>query len=161
MDGGLGIDWKILLGQIVNFLILFWLLKRFAYKPFLSVLQNRQKKIEEGVAKSKQAEESLVKIRALGEEVKSASEKKAKELVAEAQIKAQDRAAMILAAAEEEKKKVIESARAAAKKELIQEQERLSREALDLAMTVAEKFLGEKITKEQDRKLIENMAAKL
>ena len=95
------------------------------------------------------------------EEVKSAGEKRAKELIAEAQTKAQSRAAAILADAEEEKKKIVENARAAAEKERSREQERLSREALDLAMAVSEKFLAQKLTKDQDRKLIEKLAAEL
>ena len=38
----LGIDWKILLGQIINFLVVLFVLKKFAYKPFLSVLNKRK-----------------------------------------------------------------------------------------------------------------------
>jgi F-type H+-transporting ATPase subunit b len=161
MEGGLGIDPRILIGNIATFIVLAVILKKYAYRPFLAVLEKRRKEIESGVAKAEEAEKSLVKIRALGEEVKSAGEKRAKELIAEAQTKAQSRAAAILADAEEEKKKIVENARAAAEKERSREQERLSREALDLAMAVSEKFLAQKLTKDQDRKLIEKLAAEL
>ena len=161
MEGGLGIDPRILIGNIATFIVLALILKKYAYRPFLAVLEKRRKEIESGVAKAEEAEKSLVKIRALGEEVESAGEKRAKELIAEAQTKAQSRAAAILADAEEEKKKIVENARAAAEKERSREQERLSREALDLAMAVSEKFLAQKLTKDQDRKLIEKLAAEL
>ena len=62
---GLEINWKILLGQIVNFAVLFFALKFFVYKPLLSLLKTRREKIEEGVNKSKQAEEKLGQIRDL------------------------------------------------------------------------------------------------
>ena len=161
MEGGLGIDPRILIGNIITFIVLAVILKKYAYRPFLAILEKRRKEIASGVAKAEEAEKSLVKIRALGEEVKSAGEKRAKELIAEAQTKAQSHAAAILADAEEEKKQIVENARAAAEKERGRERERLSREALDLAMAVSEKFLAQKLTKDQDRKLIEKLAAEL
>ena len=101
---GLGIDPRILLGDIITFIVLLVILKKYAYKPFLSVLEQRRKKIEEGVKKSEEAEKSLQKIRSLAEEVKDAGEKKAKELILAAEAKAQERAKAIAAAAEEDKK---------------------------------------------------------
>ncbi len=32
---GIEIDWKIFIGQLINFSILFFVLKTFIYKPFL------------------------------------------------------------------------------------------------------------------------------
>ena len=61
----LGINWKILLGQIVNFLLVLYLLKRFALKPFLKILNERKEKIEGGV---KNAENAERKIQLAGEE---------------------------------------------------------------------------------------------
>jgi F-type H+-transporting ATPase subunit b len=39
------IDWFTVIAQIINFLILVWLLKRFLYKPILSAIDDREKKI--------------------------------------------------------------------------------------------------------------------
>lgn len=39
------IDWFTVGAQIVNFLVLVWLLKRFAYKPILSAIDAREKRI--------------------------------------------------------------------------------------------------------------------
>ncbi len=158
---GLGIDFKILIGNIATFVILVVVLKKYAYKPFLAVLEKRRKEIESGVAKAKEAEDSLAKIRVLGEEVKSAGEKKAKELVAAAEGKARDKAAAILTAAEEEKTKTIENARVAMEKERQRAEDRRQGEAMSLALAVSEKFLAQKITKDQDKKLIEKLAANL
>lgn len=158
---GLGIDLKILIGQIITFLVLLAILKKFAYKPFLSIMDQRQKKIEEGVKKSEEAETSLQKIRALGEEIKEKGEKKAKEVIAAAEVKAQGKAKTILAQAETEKQKVIENAKTAMAKEQENARQNRQKETLDIAMLVSEKFLKEKITKEQDRKMLEKLAAEL
>ena len=39
------IDWFTVGAQIVNFLILVWLLKRFLYKPILDAIDAREKRI--------------------------------------------------------------------------------------------------------------------
>jgi len=59
------INWFTVLAQILNFLILVWLLRRFLYKPILNAIDEREKKIEsqlkdadnrESVAKKEQDE---------------------------------------------------------------------------------------------------------
>jgi F-type H+-transporting ATPase subunit b len=39
------IDWFTVIAQVVNFLILVWLLKRFLYKPILNAIDAREKKV--------------------------------------------------------------------------------------------------------------------
>ncbi len=39
------INWFTVVAQIINFLILVWLLKRFLYKPVLKAIDEREKKI--------------------------------------------------------------------------------------------------------------------
>ena len=40
------INWFTVIAQIINFLILVWLLKRFLYKPILNAINKREKRIE-------------------------------------------------------------------------------------------------------------------
>ncbi|SDE45026.1 ATP synthase F0 subcomplex B subunit [Pricia antarctica] len=40
------INWFTLIAQIINFLVLMWLLKRFLYKPILSAIDERENKIK-------------------------------------------------------------------------------------------------------------------
>jgi F-type H+-transporting ATPase subunit b len=39
------IDWFTVIAQIINFLILVYLLKRFLYKPILNAIDEREKRI--------------------------------------------------------------------------------------------------------------------
>lgn len=55
----LGIDWKLLIAQVVNFFILFWVLKRFAYKPILNMLARRSETIEKSQKDAKAIEDRL------------------------------------------------------------------------------------------------------
>jgi len=58
----LGIDWKLLVAQIVNFFILLVILYKFVYKPVLDMLEKRSKTIEKGIADARAGEERLAQI---------------------------------------------------------------------------------------------------
>ena len=58
----LGIDWRLLLAQVVNFLILLFVLRRFAYTPMLRFLEKRKNRIEKGLKEGKLATEKLLQI---------------------------------------------------------------------------------------------------
>ena len=159
--GGLGIDPKILIGNAITFIVLALILKKYAYRPFLAILEKRRQEIQKGVIKAEEAEKSLAKIRTLAEEARAANERKAKEAMIQAEAKARDKAAAILAQTEKEKQKIIDSARAAMEKEAADARTRRQEESLALALAVSEKFLAQKITKDQDKKLIEKLAQEL
>ena len=48
------IDWFTVIAQIINFLILMWLLKRFLYKPILQAVDARDKKIKAQLQEAEQ-----------------------------------------------------------------------------------------------------------
>ncbi len=158
---GLGIDWKILIGQIINFVILLWLLKKFAYKPFLSILEKRKTQIEEGIKKSEEAEKSLEKIRNLSQEIKEKGEKEARDLIIAAELKAKTRAEEIMVKAQTEKEKVIEATKIMIERETKEGAKKREKEAVETAFLLAEKFLDEKLDEERDKKIIEEAIANL
>lgn len=47
------IDWFTVIAQIINFLVLMWLLKRFLYKPVLNAIDAREKRIADQLALAK------------------------------------------------------------------------------------------------------------
>lgn len=51
----LGIDWRLLIAQLVNFAILFVLLRRFLYRPILQGLTERRERIAKGLADAEAA----------------------------------------------------------------------------------------------------------
>lgn len=57
----LGIDGRLLLWQVVNFAILFVILRKFAYRPILETLRKRAETIEKGLQDAKKSEEALRK----------------------------------------------------------------------------------------------------
>ncbi|HEU4718984.1 MAG TPA: F0F1 ATP synthase subunit B [Bacteroidia bacterium] len=55
------INWFTVTAQVVNFLILVWLLKRYLYKPVLNAIDEREKKIAEQVGSAEKKEADAIK----------------------------------------------------------------------------------------------------
>ena len=64
----LGIDWRLLISQAVDFSLLLAVLWFFLYKPLLKLLKDRRRKIEEGLTKAEIADERLREIDVIGKE---------------------------------------------------------------------------------------------
>ncbi len=76
--GQLGIDWRLLISQAANFLVLLVVLRLFVYGPLMKVLAERRDRIAEGLAKADEADTRL-------SEVNEIAKGKLKEADAEAQ----------------------------------------------------------------------------
>lgn len=55
----LGIDWRLLLSQAVNFALLLIVLRLYVYKPLLKIMHDRKLRIEEGLTKADEADRRL------------------------------------------------------------------------------------------------------
>ena len=52
------IDWLTVIAQIINFLILVWLLKRFLYQPVINAMDQRERRITERLQEARQREQA-------------------------------------------------------------------------------------------------------
>jgi F-type H+-transporting ATPase subunit b len=77
------IDWFTVIAQIINFLILVLLLRRFLYKPILNAMQERERKVAERLESAKQervrAEEERERYESLAGELRQHAEQKKRE----------------------------------------------------------------------------------
>jgi len=139
---------------IVNFLILLYLLYRFAGKPFKAYLQKRHDGVRNALDEAKQmreqAREKLAeideKLKGLNDEVKAIREHVKKDAEIE-----RDR---IVAAAETEAQRIVEAADRTMTEEIKRIRAQLEVEAVDAAISAAEKLLRKKVT-EADRKRLD------
>lgn len=99
----MAIDWFTIGAQILNFLVLVWLLKRFLYKPVLDAIDKREKRIAASLADAAASKAEAAKDRDALQAKNDAFDK--------------DRAALLAQATEDadkERKRLIDAARAAA-----------------------------------------------
>lgn len=77
----LGINWKLLIAQGVNFFALVILLNYLLYKPLVRLINDRRRKIEEGLKNAKDAEVRLSEIDDLRKEEVRKGERTALEII--------------------------------------------------------------------------------
>ena len=118
------INWFTVVAQIVNFLILVWLLRRFLYKPVLNAIEKREKRIaaelEEADKKKAEAEEEQKEY----QEKKAEIEANRDSLLKKATLEAQEEQQRLL----EEARTNYEDLRSRLEKTLQEEQEQLAGE---------------------------------
>ena len=92
------LNWSTFILQIINFLVLVWILKRFLYKPVMDMIARRQASIDKTLADAKQLHDEAEKLQqqyegrlaAWDQERKQAREKLAEELHADRALKLEE-----------------------------------------------------------------------
>ena len=95
----LGLDFTIFFSQLVNFIILYVLLKKFALEKLLRSINKRQEMIADGVRNAQNAKLVLVQVKTQQEEIISDARAKAREILAQARQDAKLQTEKITAAA--------------------------------------------------------------
>jgi len=152
----LGINGAFLLAQIVNFIILFLLLRRFLFPPLMKMLDERKQRIAEGLAAAdvarKEAEQERAKLMAQIDTERA----EAQQRVAAASAQAERVKADILAEARRES----EAIKARAVLEAEAEKQRILAEAhkqiAELTLLATERVVRRGLDEKTQRKLIED-----
>ncbi len=151
----LGIDWRLLIAQLVNFLILVLILYKFLYKPLLKMLEGRREKIEKGLRDAEQLGVELEKTK----ELQAAEIQKAKQEARVIVEEAEKRAEVAGAETKLKTKAEVEKLISAAKNQIIGEKDKMlgevRKEAAALVLAVAEKVVGKMIDAKAQKNLIE------
>lgn len=132
LAGELGIEWRLLLTQGVNFFVLLAVLTVFAYRPLLKLLEERRKKIEFGLAGAEEARRRLAEIDAEKQKTLAAAEREAVGRIEEAEREAKVRAAQLTRQADEKAAAILEDAAKTAERQRRTALAELEREAAGL-----------------------------
>src|SRR5437870_3169500 len=146
------------LSQVISFAIVAFLLRRFAYKPILAVLEDRRRKIEEGQINAEKIRNQLAE-----------AEKRYQEIVAKANADAQrmiDEARESAAHVSERKQQeaitaaeqIVAKAKEAAALEHERQMQTLKRELGRLVVDTTAKVTGKVLTAEDQKRLQEEAA---
>jgi F-type H+-transporting ATPase subunit b len=86
--GKLGFDWKVALANLVNFLIIYYLLRNVVFKKLGHAIKERQEKIQKGLDDAKKAETALVMAESEKDGILREAQKQSKKITEEADKKA-------------------------------------------------------------------------
>lgn len=153
----LGVDWKLLLAQAVNFAVLFWVLRRFAYQPMLDFLEKRTMRIEQGLKDAEAAQAKLGEMEAKEKTVLSEARTEAKSIIALAEESAKKRDAERSLETEEKVKRLLSEAEEKIREEKEKAMASAKAEIGELVMLSVEKILREKVDVKKDEELLKKM----
>lgn len=143
--------------QIISFLALLWVLKRYGWKPLLDVLEERKTKIRaefDSIEKQKKQAESLKDAyQKQLDEIEELSKKKMQETE---QI-AKDAANKIEKEANEKAKEMLLQAKEHVQKDLLKAKGLLKKELVDITFNATEKLLKETMNEDTQKRLIEDL----
>ncbi|HUD06126.1 MAG TPA: F0F1 ATP synthase subunit B [Candidatus Saccharimonadales bacterium] len=153
--GALGINGSAFLIQLITFLLVFWVLRRYAFKPILRVLNERHKLIENGVKlgeemKKEKAEldeqvsDQLHKARAEADGIIATAKQQSGQLINESEQNAQTKA-----------KSIIDEAKETIELETQRTRKRLEKDLVGLVSEVTEAIISEKLDPKKDAVLID------
>lgn len=147
--------------QVVNFLLLLYLLNRFLFKPVLARLDERSEKIAKGLEDAEVAARDRELARAEREAAVSEARKEAADMLARANKIAEDTRKEILDQARSEAEKVSTRAR----EEIIAEKDRAMAEirgqVAELALAAAGKLVRREMDDPTQRRLVEEFLAEV
>lgn len=157
----MNIDVKIILTQMLGFLILLWILRKFAWGPVLGLLEERQTKIRDSfrdidqqktdaAALKAQYEDELKKIDAAARQRMNEALAEAQKIAADIEAKAKERAEAELAKLKSDIDREYEAARVKLKEEIV-----------TVALASAERMVKENLDKDRQRKLVEEFLAEV
>ena len=139
-----GVNWQLLLVQAINFGLLLFVLTYFLYKPVMKMIDERQKKIAEGVRTAEEAARRLADAKQEGDQITGEAAREAEGIVASARTRADERGSEIVKAAQVQADAVLKDAAARAEEAKRQALQESQREIARAAMLAAEKILREK-----------------
>jgi F-type H+-transporting ATPase subunit b len=153
----LGVNLPTLLAQIVNFAILFALLYLVAYRPIMRMLDERSRKVKEGMD---QAELIKQKAAEADDEAKNRIEtasKEGQELIAQAVKMGEEARQQAHQEARQEAETLVARARLDIEREREEAVGQLRQEFADLTILAAEKVIEQKLDKKSHRQLIDKV----
>ena len=156
-----GVNWFLLIAQIVNFLIVLYLLKRFAFGPILKLLESRRRTIAESLENAEETKRLLQKTEEREKEVLKKAQIHAQAIIAdakkqadtmsqEAELNTKIRVAKLL---EDAQKRIDDQTKAAEKQ--------LASQVTHLSVEILEKSLQGFFTDKEQKEVLERAMKKM
>lgn len=150
----MGINGKLLVFQVVNFLILLFVLRKLVYKPLLKFLDARRQKIEESLKKAENIDQEYQRLANIEKEEMAKAERKAVSLVEEAKKSAKEQEKEILASANEKIEKIAQERKTEISQLKIKILQEAKSEIAKYAILATQKILSRTFNQKDEEKLI-------
>ena len=149
------ITWELVI-QIINTIVLFWVLKRILFKPVLSIIDARENAIKSDIATGEQAKSEGLALKAEYEQKLAAVKNEGQEIIKQATLRAEQKSEEIISTAKEEAISLKERAN----KDIAQEKQKVMNELKNDISSIAILAASKVIEKDIDQAKHEEMINK-
>jgi F-type H+-transporting ATPase subunit b len=138
-------EYGLLFWMVLTFGIVLFILKKFAWKPILSSLKERETSIEDALELAKKTRDEMAKLQADNEKILAEARQQREELLKEARVVRQKMIDEAKDKAKEEGDKMIASARQAIENEKSAAIEDMKKAIVSMSVQIAEKILKKQL----------------
>ena len=151
-----GVNWPLFISQLISFVIVAFLLQKFAYKPILQMLDERRRRIEESLVNAEKIKVELAQAESTRRQLISDASAQANKIIEEARaaaakISEQEGQRAVAAAAD-----IIAKAKQSNDAELVRMKSELRKEVTRLVVEVSTKVTGGILSVEQKQRLADD-----
>ncbi|OGH63339.1 MAG: ATP synthase F0 subunit B [Candidatus Magasanikbacteria bacterium RIFCSPHIGHO2_01_FULL_50_8] len=159
--GTLGLKTDVFIAQLLNFLIILFVLWRWAYKPLLKILEEREVRIKKGLDDADAAGARLADIEKEHVAVLARAREEGAVFIKDAHARADEKREELLAKSRAEISKLVTDARKKIADERATAAEELKKEIAALVVTTAEMVLKERIDADKDATIMNKSLKKI
>jgi len=150
----LDINPGLIIWTILTFVILLIILKKVAWKPILTALDNREKEIEDSLNSAEQAKEEAQKILDENQATLSKAEEESKKIIDQSRVYADNLKEQMLKESKDQQQKIIEDASAEIERKKNAVFEELKNQIAEISVNAAEKIMKENIDAVKNKEIV-------
>ena len=147
--------------QMAVFFVGAWITMKYIWPPLNRAIEERQKKIADGLAAADRGEHALEEAKKQGASIEATARQHSPVIVAQGEHRGEALLDDPKAQAQVEADKIIAAARAQAAQEIQQAREQLKDQVAHLAVTGASQILGKEVDAKAHQQLLDQLKAKL
>ena len=159
---GLHIDWKLIIAQAFNFMLILAILTKFVYKPIFNVLNERRENIESSVQKAQDIDQQMEAVKQYHQDQLVKARDEAHQIIAQARTTAEKEKEAKIAKTEEEISNLYNRAKAdisAEKQEMVKDVEKQTAKFLIPAIEkILQEAVDEPIRKQIHERSVQRVA---
>jgi F-type H+-transporting ATPase subunit b len=157
----LGLNVKSFVFQLITFLIVLLILRRWVFPKLVATLEERRKVLEQSLEQARQTEETLHKTEANAVRILSKARDEADTALSDAQIRAKEIIAEAEKSGDEAASRIVKEAEAHLGQERAKLKDELKEELADLVVQTTEKVISKKLSSQEDMGLINDSIKEL
>ena len=150
-----------LIGQMITFVIFVWICMKYIWPPLMTVLEERNKRIADGLAAAQKGQQDLEEAQAKVSDSLNEAKQQAQEIINQAQKRANEIVDEAKGAARDEAEKIKAAASADIDQQVTAAREQLRKEVSGVALAGAERILKREVDAKAHADVLDELVAQI